>query len=144
MCMHACIHACVQAAIILLGAEQDPETSTFHSVDRAMGERERRRRGGGGFKELQGCKSQRNMLKSGCTAYSPIHTHTISLAPLQTSCCTGCFFSTLSHSAVKALQCDIKASYDCHRLSLWSLIFFALGSVLKMSIYLVNLGLPAS
>lgn len=93
-CVRACMHACIHAANILLGAERDPETSTFRSVDRAMGERER---WGGGFKELQQlqCRSQRNMLKSGSTAHSPIHT--ISLAPLQTTHCTVFFHCRIQY-----------------------------------------------
>lgn len=68
------MRACIHAAIILLGAEQDPETSAFHSVDEATGS-------GGVFKQLQGlqCKSQGNMLKSGSAAFPPIHTHTVAL-----------------------------------------------------------------
>lgn len=74
-CVCACMHACIHAGLILLGAKRDPETSTFRSVDGAMGEGETRR--GGGFKDLQQlqCRSQRNMLKSGSTAHSPIHTY---------------------------------------------------------------------
>lgn len=62
LCVCACMHARNHAAIILMGAERDPETRTFHCVntnDHSHGEKE------GGFKELQGlqCKPQRNMLK---------------------------------------------------------------------------------
>ena len=61
MYVHACmrVYACVHAAIILLGAEQDPETGTFCGKDRAT-ETEQ------GFKQLRGlqCKSQGNGFKS--------------------------------------------------------------------------------
>jgi len=60
-CMHACIHA---AAIILPGAELDPETRTFHGEDTEQG----------GFKQLKGlqCKSQGNTFKF---AFPPINSH---------------------------------------------------------------------
>lgn len=37
VCVHACVRACIHAVIILPGPERDPETSTFHRVDRAFG-----------------------------------------------------------------------------------------------------------
>lgn len=115
------MRACIHAAIILLGAEQDPETSAFHSVDEAAGS-------GGVFKQLQGlqCKSQGNMLKSGSAAFPPINTHTVAL------CRVFFFFFSPSHFALKSIKCNTKASYDFNLVSLRSLIFLALGSVLKM------------
>lgn len=46
--VHSCMHASSHAAIILMGAERDPETRTFHCVntnDHSRGERERERGG---------------------------------------------------------------------------------------------------
>lgn len=65
-CVCACMRAWDTRSQYPLGSRtQGPETSTFHSVDRATGE-------GEGFKQLQGlqCKSQRNTLKSGPFPYT--------------------------------------------------------------------------
>lgn len=112
------MRACIHAAIILLGTEQEPATSTFHSVNTEIAR---------GFKELQGlqCKSQRNMLKCDSAANSPIHTNTL---PLRRPPSQG--FFPLSHSILKAIKHNTKASYDCIFYN--CVTFFALGSVLKM------------
>lgn len=122
-CVHACMHASTQA---LSSWEQSGIQRPAHSaVWTEPWERERRRRGGG-FKELQQlqCRSQRNMLKSGSTAHSPIHTYPQPLCRPPSHC-----IFPLSQSTLKPLNVT---SYDCNLLSLWTLIFFASRSVLEM------------
>lgn len=104
LCECACMHASSHAAIILMGAEWDPETRTFLCVntnDHSRGEKESK----GGFKEHQRlqCKPQRNMLK--CTR-SP--------APLLSKC--QCIFPFLP-STPTGRKCSIETSYDSNPLS---------------------------
>lgn len=134
VCVHACMPASTQSLSSWeLSRIQRPVHSTVWTEP--LGEEE--------ALELQGLwwKSQGKWFKSSSTANPPIHTHTHTISPLRTPLAV--FFSTVT-SALKAIKCNMKASYDYNLLSLWSPFSLPWGvfskcSVLNRSIYLVNL-----